>query len=203
MSDRSIFSYRYTVPGFIFVLSIFSLNLEIIAYYFRQNIQVSTVLSIASFLTSPALGFLTTQGWYLFFRRILPNIHTEWRKSLFNKGIVEENTVTICDYWVYEESNISKNLDNYLTRRLDFFHTLGATSFTILISILAGFTVKFVLIYFDNSINILTSNYGLYLGFVTVILFLLMYLFWIAANDVKKEQDDMLVRIVQKWMKKN
>ena len=67
MSERSWFSFRYTIPGFIFVFLIFFINLDLIiniVIKFESNLGASIIISVISFLSSPSLGFLITQFWY-------------------------------------------------------------------------------------------------------------------------------------------
>jgi len=218
MSERGIFSYRYMIPGFIFVLTIFTINIEIVAYSISipQELQLSAIISIATFLSSPALGFIISQRWYSEFRKKYEHLHTKWHNELHNRKIIEDNTVANCDYWLYAESKIKKRIFTYLERRLDFFHTLASTYYVVIPSLFAGYGIKLI-IYFilyasgkiDDFKNFYVIDCKLFLALlviynivVLIILFYTRSLCWTAANEVKEEQDNMLVRIIQKWDEK-
>lgn len=62
VSDRSFFSYRYTIPGFVFILIVFASNLEPIIRILTETdllgLDVAAMVTIIIFLSSPALGFI-------------------------------------------------------------------------------------------------------------------------------------------------
>ena len=68
ISGRDFFNFRFFVPGFVFVMLIFSINMDLIPNLlniFLSKLDASAILALVTFLSSSAFGFLVVQIYYV------------------------------------------------------------------------------------------------------------------------------------------
>lgn len=213
-TGRSWFSYRYAIPGFLFIIFLFLSNLELIVYGLLRNpseheLNLAAVAAILTFFSGPAIGFLVTQFWYLllrwFGRRL---IFRKSEKTLSRLGILVKSPsyVTDIDYW---GSTTIKNdhLYDYLTRRWDLINLLCSTSYTMLFSLLvAYFLVRPMLLsmlsrFFSVDDQTYFNSLIGYMGNIHVLIWIasilsIVIVFW-SAVIVRNEHQKMVIRIIR------
>ncbi|MDQ1279305.1 MAG: hypothetical protein QG670_565 [Thermoproteota archaeon] len=128
MSDtRSYFSYRYAVSGFIFTIIVFLVNLDLIPIILGlETTNLSTIITIVTFLSGPSIGFIIAQFWYDAFASF--GIHRLfWIKGIeaLKKTAVPEPKVfdtdllsSKIDYWLYRKKK--KEVDIFGKRAFDY-----------------------------------------------------------------------------------
>lgn len=147
ITERGWFSYRYAVPGFIFIIFVFLFNLDTIIYILIKNpikLDLAAIVAVLAFLSGPAVGFVVTQIWYLIFGKKIGRrsvricfYRKNVREMLEKRGVRRDRFVVDADYWALEE--VSPQVFNYLTRRWDLFHVLVSTALTTFVSCMVGY----------------------------------------------------------------
>jgi hypothetical protein len=151
VTERGWFSYRYAVPGFIFIFFVFVANLDTITYVLIKNpmrLDLAAIVAVLTFLSGPAVGFIVTQIWYLIFsvpyvrrRFYRQDVREELEKT---HGVRRDRFVADADYWALEKIG-NPQLFDYLTRRWDLFHVLASTAVTTSIGYALGYLVRCLL----------------------------------------------------------
>lgn len=120
-SGRDFFSFRYFVPGFVFVILVFSINLDGIVKLLSTNtetnlakLDATAILTLITFLSSPAVGFLAVQSYYVMIEcprlvrknnecsKELDEIKEKLRKQDICENIVDDNLKITPRYlWVH------------------------------------------------------------------------------------------------------
>ena len=151
VSDRSFFSYRYTIQGFVFILIVFASNLEpIIRILSKTNFfgfDVAAMVAVITFLPSPALGFIISQGWYFIYELPIQRINLRWRvyrswaqrlidaKIICRKNFVYDSDLFLSKKW------ITNRHQTYLLRRNDLFQSLCSTAFSLILGMITGYVI--------------------------------------------------------------
>jgi hypothetical protein len=153
MSDasdsRSWFSYRYAVPGFVFVIVFLIENAEPLIHHVgpvSMNTGVELGIALLTFLASPSLGFLIAQAWYCIFEIVRKRSWDhEWRAELLSRKLHDDKSfVTEADYLFYHDNTfLTPVLRHHLTRRWDLFHTLACTILSFGLAYLFGTVFRF------------------------------------------------------------
>jgi hypothetical protein len=226
ITERGWFSYRYAVPGFIFILLIFLTNLDTIIYILIKSpgtVDLSAFVAILAFLSGPAVGFVVTQIWYLPFqteikgRSIRRRFYRNDVKQILEKtqGVRSDRFIVDADYWALEEIR-EPQLFDYLTRRWDLFHVLASTASTTLFGVVIGYLVRNLLplkelftgscsSQLDRALIGTLNNYmngnpswynGVHFWIILATVFSMVFLVP-AAFHIRKENQDMIVRILE------
>jgi hypothetical protein len=207
VTERGWFSYRYAVPGFVFVGLIFLLNLDVIASILdktlKNRLDVAAIVALLTFLSGPAIGFTVTQLWYLLFPSFVRcwfwrrDVRCELRKK---EKTLPETFIVDSDYWVCNE--IPSRLFDYLTRRWDLFHLLCSTALVAGFGLLTGYLVRYLLIISSNLnldlLNLLSPSRMYWVHVLTILVsMVLITVLVFAARNIRDEHQDMILRILR------
>jgi hypothetical protein len=149
MPEREYFSFRYAIPGYIFILLVVAIN-HVPLLRFLEITEAGEVfaalLGFLSLFAGSALGFLISQIWYWWFGRKrakkpgvygideLEQVDKALIKKLQKLGLrkdAEDNKramLAIADYIVYRKEEL---LLGYARRRWDMYHVLSSTIHTL------------------------------------------------------------------------
>lgn len=149
---RTYFDFRYTIPGFTFVLAFLILNYDVI-YKLASNIDIIKLfVFLPIIISAPAIGFLNAQVWWFVYQ-----IGEEFRFHIEKFRQKELNLVVnefklssakwgdrlrasaVFDYLTHSVYTDKKEVIEYLRRRYDLYHTLGSTYISMFIAVLLLF----------------------------------------------------------------
>jgi hypothetical protein len=163
MSQREFFSYRFAVPGYIFILFLLAINYVPLLTILKEtglDSAFGAFLAFLSLFTGSALGFMIAQFWWWWFNHKgrtfgLKKLEGA-EKALINKYKPEiENAaeterkkwhILIFDYIILNGDKQGDKLWKYAERRWDIYHVLSSTCLALIISYIIG---VFVRIYFE------------------------------------------------------
>lgn len=154
MSERSYFSFKYSFPGYTFILIVFLLNFDIIGHYLiEQNLLLAVFSVSVSFFSGSALGFITSQLYWVLSQYVIIFSPIERRRmmgSLKNKYPLLEGKLegkgkprlkAILDYIIWTSKD--KSIFKFLERRWDIFHVLGAETISTILGCIIGYSLRY------------------------------------------------------------
>lgn len=207
VTGRSWFSYRYAVPGLVFIMLIAMINIDpvigIVDSYNILSMLDIAALGVLVFLSSPALGFILTQIWYrLFdFNRVRNWFSKEWIHLLREQNIQLDEHPLDTDYWITTTLLKNEFLSikyQGLKNRRDLFHTFCSTGIIAGISLLIGYTLRFVIFVRVIQYNIIGSE-SLWQNMQYLILtasLLIVVLCWRSATRIRQEYSRIMTRLI-------
>lgn len=140
MSERGYFSFRYMTPGFTFLLVVVSINI-VPLFKLATHSDIGTFLGFLSLAAGSAIGFLIAQIWMLKYMqrgRILGITELQPIEQLLRAKCIQHGLrgqlgraelCAILDYMTSRRTQ--KHVWDYMTRRLDMYHTLKATIYAL------------------------------------------------------------------------
>lgn len=150
MSERNYFSNRYLIPGSAFLLIVLVINIVPLYKSLNQQQAITSILgAVIAFLGSPAIGFLASQPWWVWFQRVkfwkmVPTSTLNEKFSLkannLEKG-QKEKILLVYDYILHSgvhNTTGQQGLSTYLFRRYDNYVLLSSTLSVIWIGGIAG-----------------------------------------------------------------
>jgi hypothetical protein len=223
MAEREYFSLRYLVPGFSFILIVIGMNflpfldfLNEIGGVTNTNENVfGLVLSLASLLASPAIGFLISQFWFVIFNfmridaRIYKSGHLnevikeKYGLEFKEKGKESDNIMSaILDYLILDD----EKQWNYAQRKWDIYLLMWCILFSLGIGVLIGFISRFLInsiFYAQSSVtafeslgNIAKVDILLFISVLIIVLVLSITLYF-AQRQVFREYFPMMKILIK------
>ena len=203
MSERGYFSFRYMTPGFTFLLVVVSINI-VPLFKLAAHSDIGTFLGFLSLAAGSAIGFLIAQIWMLRYTRRgrilgIPELRCQIEQLLraeciqhgLSGRLRRDDLCAILDYIISRRTQ--KRIWDYMTRRLDMYHTLMATIYALVIgSVVAlGFRLYFEWFFIEpyNSFLSLKTyfSWGNAEGFLLVALLMCVALLICVLCAVKRE----------------
>jgi hypothetical protein len=162
LAERSLFDYRYAIPGYTFLLVIIAANVDLLGFAkLGGNTGLSLLAGFLVAFSGSPLGFLISQPWFLYFRKfVLPNapyILLVQDKLPELKCHPAESSI-VADYIFL--SSTEQSLKDHAQRRFDLVNSFGATGTGILAGILGAFVFRYSASYFlsFDFLKYLTQN---------------------------------------------
>jgi len=163
MPERTIFHFRYAIPGFTFVLLIIGINyvpiLNLLANP-RFDATFGAFIGFVTLLSGSAIGFLVCQVWWVFHismgatygmhawkpRKAIQTLIDRYGLTRSRHLRDKRKVITVYDYIIHSETKLfSKELFEYRKRRWDMFHLLASEFATVLSGLVMGCLLRFVL----------------------------------------------------------
>ncbi len=211
ITGRGWFSYRYAIPGFLFIIFLFLSNLELIVYGLLRSpfeLNLAAVAAILTFFSGPAIGFLVTQIWYLLlflFGRRLIYRKSEKMLSCLGIDVKSSSYVTDIDYWGC--TTIENDcLYDYLTRRWDLINLLCSIISTMLFGLAVAYLVVRPMLlsmlsgpfsvdqtYFNSLIEYMRNIHV----WIFIASFASIAILFSSVVNVRNEHQEMVIRIIQ------
>ena len=202
MSERSFFNFRYSIPGYIFLIFMVMVYPGVIR-------DISTIAGseliglIIGIMSGPALGFLISQIWYTFYynskkMNIYKN-NRELRKYMnyLHKKYKIKNDPEIlecaCNF-LYSHYN-NDTLREYGNRRWDLFRIMGISKLSIIFGLICGV----VFLFFNNKINF--CNQIAWIGISIMISAIFYETFRCTMKLVEREHDNIVYLILHDMLK--
>lgn len=217
MSSRSYFTWRYTYPGYAFILIIILKYISI--FYqesaFSNSTYLPVVFGFISVLSGAPIGFIISQFWYLIeehrrkknvfciYEKIKP-LKADKKPCFCVKDYSE--MIILIDYLFSKINN--DNLKLYVNRRWDLYNILGSTR----IGILLGYAI-FVPILICRIIErctcIIPINFwmidkrviGIALVVELVIVFVVAHILYIGLKKNETQHDKMVIVAINEVIK--
>lgn len=196
-SERTYFSFRYTLPGFTFLTLILLINsdfliLQIIQYP-DSNTLFGIILGFLTLLSGSAIGFIISQPWYIFTNFFLKShgiIMGRESYRILNKiynleEISDPFTVMTC----FLTSKIPERMTKYFNRRNDMFHSLGST----LSAIIGGLYLGYYLRALTTQQTFFSKYDFLIISFSLIFIFIIIFNLW----KVLEENDSMATLMLE------
>jgi len=162
MPEREFFSLRYAIPGYTLILVIILLNIVPLFEISKSNNINSlfgAVLAFVSLFTGSAIGFLISQIWFWYFGSIGGIFSIKGsepvKRMLISKlqpikhEIARRDLSVILDFSISQERNVSstrQSINENMINRIDLFHTMSSTVFSILMGLIIGIGLR---LYFE------------------------------------------------------
>lgn len=215
MPGREYFSLRYTVPGFIVILTIVGMNYSPIVDLLRieetSNV-FGVVLSFLSLFAGSAIGFLVAQFWFGYFnwqrldaKRIFRDFEGLMQKKLGWKPDAPERDKTrdstlsaVMDYMLLYEKD--ENKWGFCQRKWDIYHILSCALVSLIFGAFLGLLLRVFLNFFFYGIFLFPSLESLNIEKPDLFLFVFALvcsggfsaLIWIMREGVFNEYKRML-----------
>lgn len=218
---RSYFSYRYAVSGFLFIMIVFLVNLDLIPRILKgsETINLSAVIAIVTFFSGPSIGFILAQFWYNIFD-YLGVRRWFWKKgieALKEDKILDSNTCKT-DLWVIktdfsvfygkkekDADKFGKKGFDYLVRRWDLFNSLSITAFSMFLGLVVGYAARGFLRNYCMELlnnNLMPSDQvillSVYQWFIILVSFASISSLILGALRVRNEHQNMILYTLQK-----
>lgn len=181
MSERAFFSFRYSTPGFSFILGFLLWNPSLLIYLILiSNLEPVSgiILSILTLASGSALGLLLSQFWFFYWQRMRNGLYGNPMNELFtllfrkfnisfeNKEICPQRKIVFFDYlfhYLFYATNGNSHkqyekIRNYLDRRWDLYHTIGSSIVSLWLGSLAGVAGHFWVFSTISKVSIILST---------------------------------------------
>jgi len=156
MASRSYFDYRFSLPGFSFLLIIVLINLRFLIYYSVEKKIMFDLMGLMfgfiSLLSGSALGFLISQFWYFIFNYVLKinyilkkRPHYSFLIKNFENYKEKDKLLSLMNYMIISLIK-DKRMSDYITRRTDLFNILGATGTSLFLGFVSGIIINMVIL---------------------------------------------------------
>jgi hypothetical protein len=220
MSERSFFDKRFTYPGYVFILWVLLLNLNLIWFFLMEMDQlensiqfIGILLSFLTILSGAPIGFLISQFWYLRMNCIKEKLIIKqegpWdlllkqyneisSKNIDIKSLDAEINYKLLAIQNYIESKHNKYIRSYIARRWDILNIIGSTSYSICLGLLFGYITRWVLIlHFQPCANVVHwfECYDILVIIGSIIMKVVLYTNF---KDILKEHLSMLTLMI--WL---
>ncbi len=171
MPDNRIFEYRYSIPGYTFMLFFCAVNFNLVLIAIREFMPLESssatfagiVLGLVTFLSGIPFGFIISQIWYFSANRIVrPLIIGRAIKSDKKPSDVTLHYLTLKEFGVEEryfdasynylitahsmKSPQNNSMFKYIIKRWDLFNILGSTGVAMLAAIVMGIPVWYYMV---------------------------------------------------------
>jgi len=185
-SERTFFSLRYTIPGYIFILILILVTLPKLRIIFTDIVSTDLIGIVLGFLLSgPPVGFLVSQIWYVLFKSdylrelgfwrglcLGDGVDVQWRRRKFlrerfnlRRQYPQELTFSNYIHTLLE----GDPWRDYTERRFNLMHILGSSLFAILLSICISY-IPMMFIFAIQGTTIIVVAYEIWLFIVILIL---------------------------------
>jgi len=204
VSTRNYFDRRDAIPGFTFLLFIFLLNSYPLSQILSTDSSkelMAVFVTLATLLSGSAIGFLTSQSWWLYFQQRSRQYFKrdceprEAIKTLIDKFHLtrsrEKNSIKkvliVFGYVVHHEgAKKGKNeIFSYTTRRYDLYCLLSATEFSLVFAVVSGIIIRIIYKIWYDFVNYEIYSIPIIIG-IAIVLFIELHL---GRNYVINEWD--------------
>lgn len=212
--ERSLFSFRYAVPGYVFILLLITINFNPINKLFEEMSKntgassfLGAVLAFLSLMSGSVLGFLITQGWYIFFhcywyKRVVPLdllINVIKEEDVKHRKIKKEKAWVVLDYLVHTKKEILP----YLSRRWDAYNTFASTALAVFLGYCFGYIIRWYVFWYPKREEFLLwmfvlddwINLHYMIALFSVCSIIICYF---AARFTKNEHRNMIIFVLEK-----
>jgi uncharacterized protein YacL len=207
MSDREYFSLRYTVPGFVFILTIVGLNYSNVLSFLVEEGKIEVfglVISLISLFASSAVGFLIAQIHFLWFHKMRDyakilkrnDIETFMQRELGwktkdkltemmkSKDFEKKRDYSMgasLDYILLKSGN--ENIIDFLRRKIDLYHTMQSTLVSIYIGLIVGLIIRLLTIK-SLSFNSMNLDNTLFISTLIAVILLIIFLYFLSHDEI-------------------
>lgn len=215
MPERTFFMLRYALPGYIFLLTVISLNWTIMYALFSNEDfgALFTALFVFLYLLSgSAIGFLISQLWYVYFHRVyygkygvLPEVN-RILKDRYQQSLKEEEEIDLHKLQIFsdyiERLSEQKDMLIYKQRRWDLIHLFGST----MLAFPAGLIIGGYFYYIKTGIQqdlgeIITANLS-YIVPAALFIAILCVCLWCGLKRAMKENSLVKLILIKEVLKK-
>jgi len=187
---------------------IVSINAVPLFKLLNQQTDTSLLGAVLALLGSPALGFLVTQPWWIWFRnvelwKIIPKEKLSKKYGLkIEDGIKKAEILLIYDYILHSELHTEsgmRGLSDYATRRYDNYVLLSSSIFALWIGGIIGILGRFIALCTFPSVSFLQYDNAEIVIWVSILITVLILSFFIleGLRELGYEYTNILSAIIK------
>jgi hypothetical protein len=190
-SVRGYFSFRYVIPGYIFILFVIGLNIFPLITFgvgVGKPELFGSMLAFATLLTGGAVGFVVSQFWWLYFNLKgsligMKEFNTEFKLiEKYTQNLPSSKKAKSAVLEAISDLNIflmkNKTLTTHVWRRWDIYHVLRSSVASLILSLITGVVVRTYLVYFFPDTCNLAISELLAISLIIVAAFILGVVFY-------------------------